>query len=111
MAQEASKIPNGSKKAVSAGSIDAASTAQFVRHLEEDPLIQVQQDAGVLSVMDAHGDNLTNGLRACATPSALTKVQLPIMTQEVRSRIMGILWANWEVLIPFHCCCPSILYL
>ena len=97
MAQEASKIPNGKKKVVSAGSIDAASTAQFVRHLEEDPLIQVQQDAGGLPVMDAHSDKLTNGLRASTTPSALTNLQLPIMTQEVRSRIMGILWANWEV--------------
>ena len=98
--QEASKVPNGKRKPVSAGSIDAASTAQFVRHLEEDPLIQLQQDAaGTLPLTDAHShsDNLTTGLRACAMPAALKALQLPIMTQDVRSRIMSILWANWEV--------------
>ena len=96
LAQEASNIP-ADKKVVSAGSIDAASTAQFVRHLEEDPLIQPHRDAGGLPRGDPHSDNLTNGLRAGARPSPLASLQLPILTQDTRSRLMSILWANWEV--------------
>lgn len=99
MAQDACKAPAGKKKVVSAGSIDAASTAQFVRHLEEDPLIQPHQESGGLPAADAHSGNLTNGLRAGAMPSPLTGLQLPILTQDVRSRLMSILWANWEVTV------------
>ena len=98
LAQEASKVPNGRRRAVSKGSIDAAGTAQIVRHLEEDPLIQLRQDAGGLPVMDTSSDNLTNGLRPRATPSARAPIQLPIMTQDCRSKVMSILWANWEVI-------------
>lgn len=96
--QEASKPPNGKGTLKSKGSIDAANAAQFVRHLEEDPLIQTEQADGGLSRMQPHTENLTNGLRACATPQALADAfQLPIMTREIRTRVMGILWANWEV--------------
>jgi len=98
MVQEASKVPNGKKKPVQKGSIDAANAAQFVRHLEEDPLIQRKQDAGGLSMMDAHSDNLTYGSQACASSKTLAHFQLPVMNGDMRARIMGILWANWEVL-------------
>ena len=111
MSQEASKTPYGKKKPVSAGSIDAASTAQFVRHLEEDPLIQAQQNAGALPMTNARTqiDNLTNG---SSTPSPLTSLQLPMMNEEVRSRIMSMLWANWEVIVSAHCCnSPCVLWL
>lgn len=106
MVQEASKIPNGKKEAVQTSSIDAANAAQFVRHLEEDPLIQRKQDAGGLSMMDAHSDNLTCGSGACAPSKTLEHLQLPVMNRDMRARIMGILWANWEVLskIPLSPC-------
>lgn len=96
--QEASKAPAKKDRVASQSSIDAANAAQFVRHLEEDPLIHPDQAVGGLAVRGPHTDNLTNGLRACASPGkAEHNVQLPLMTEAVRARIMSILWANWEV--------------
>ncbi len=89
MVQEASKIPNGEKEAVQTSSIDAANAAQFVRHLEEDPLIQRKQDAGGLSMMDAHSDNLTCGSGACAPSKTLEHLQLPVMNRGHASQDHG----------------------
>jgi hypothetical protein len=96
--QEASKAPARKDSDASQSSIDAANAAQFVRHLEEDPLIHPDQAVGGLAVGAHHRDNLTDGLRACASPrKAEHDVQLPLMTEAVRARIVSILWANWEV--------------
>ena len=93
------------------GSLDAANAAQFVSHLEADPLVQDMEAAGGLSMRDQGAEDLTAGLRACAASDrSAASYQLPVMTREMHSRIMSILWANLEVrLAACACACMCTL--
>ena len=106
--QEASRPSDVRIEAQAQCGLDAASTAQFVSHLEDDPLIQEMEAAGGLPMRDQDTENLTAGLRACAASHrSAASYQLPFMTREMHSKIMSILWANLEVRLA-ACSCARV---
>ena len=97
--QEASRPPDvrieAQAHAHAQGSFDAANAAQFVSHLEDDPLIQNMEAAGSLPMREQNTENITAGLSACASSDrSAASYQLPVMTREMHSRIMSILWGQ-----------------